>query len=193
MLRSAAVRARTGATRMVGRRNASTNVSVQNIETRWKTLSTAEQNTIAKQLEEAQKGDWKVLSLEEKKAAYYIAFGPHGPREPLTKPGHGMKVVGGVSGVIAASAALFYAIRVNGNEIKEMPSLNTYIFYRTRNTQDYQQRMGRSHQRISQEPELQPHHWYLFRRLQRKGLCYQRLINFNIHNPSIQLKRNTRK
>lgn len=69
MLRSAAVRARTGATRMVGRRNASTNVSVQNIETRWKTLSTAEQNTIAKQLEEAQKGDWKVLSLEEKKAA----------------------------------------------------------------------------------------------------------------------------
>ncbi|CEG64095.1 Putative Cytochrome c oxidase subunit IV [Rhizopus microsporus] len=116
MLRSAAVRARTGATRMVGRRNASTNVSVQNIETRWKTLSTAEQNTIAKQLEEAQKGDWKVLSLEEKKAAYYIAFGPHGPREPLTKPGHGMKVVGGVSGVIAASAALFYAIRVNGQE-----------------------------------------------------------------------------
>ncbi|ORE07121.1 cytochrome c oxidase subunit IV [Rhizopus microsporus var. microsporus] len=101
---------------MVGRRNASTNVSVQNIETRWKTLSTAEQNTIAKQLEEAQKGDWKVLSLEEKKAAYYIAFGPHGPREPLTKPGHGMKVVGGVSGVIAASAALFYAIRVNGQE-----------------------------------------------------------------------------
>lgn len=69
MLRSAAVRARTGAVRMVGRRNASTNVSVQNIETRWKTLSTAEQNTIAKQLEEAQKGDWKVLSLEEKKAA----------------------------------------------------------------------------------------------------------------------------
>lgn len=69
MLRSAAVRARTGAIRMVGRRNASTNVSVQNIETRWKTLSTAEQNTIAKQLEEAQKGDWKLLSLEEKKAA----------------------------------------------------------------------------------------------------------------------------
>ena len=58
----------------------------------------------------------------------YIAFGPHGPREPLTKPGHGMKVFGGVSGVIAASAALFYVIRLNGNEIKEMQSLNTYIF-----------------------------------------------------------------
>lgn len=44
----------------------------------------------------------------------YIAFGAHGPREPLTKPGHGAKVVGGVAAVIAASGALFYAIRVNG-------------------------------------------------------------------------------
>lgn len=67
MLRTAAA-VRTQA-RVIGRRNASTNVAVQNIETRWKTLSTAEQNTIAKQLEEAQKGDWKALSLEEKKAA----------------------------------------------------------------------------------------------------------------------------
>ncbi|KAG1437031.1 hypothetical protein G6F56_013299 [Rhizopus delemar] len=66
MLRTAAIRTR--AAQWVSRRNAST-VSVQNLEARWKTLSTAEQNTIAKQLEEAQKGDWKVLSLEDKKAA----------------------------------------------------------------------------------------------------------------------------
>jgi hypothetical protein len=69
MLRTAAIRTRVGAARVIGRRNASSNVAVQNIETRWKTLSTAEQNTIAKQLEEAQKGDWKSLSLDEKKAA----------------------------------------------------------------------------------------------------------------------------
>ncbi|KAG2201177.1 hypothetical protein INT46_001144 [Mucor plumbeus] len=116
MLRTAAIRTRVGAARVIGRRNASSNVAVQNIETRWKTLSTAEQNTIAKQLEEAQKGDWKSLSLDEKKAAYYIAFGAHGPREPLTKPGHGMKVFGGVAGVLAASGALFYAIRIGGQE-----------------------------------------------------------------------------
>ncbi|KAI8874534.1 cytochrome c oxidase subunit IV [Backusella circina FSU 941] len=114
MLRAAAA-VRTQA-RVLGRRNASTNVAVQNIETRWKTLSTAEQNTIAKQLEEAQKGDWKALSLEEKKAAYYIAFGPHGPREPLTKPGHTAKLLGGIAGVLGVSGALFYAIRVGGQE-----------------------------------------------------------------------------
>lgn len=60
--------------RILGRRNASTNVAIQNLESRWKTLSTAEQNTIAKQLEEAQKGDWKLLSLEEKKAACEFLF-----------------------------------------------------------------------------------------------------------------------
>jgi cytochrome c oxidase subunit 4 len=45
----------------------------------------------------------------------YIAFGAHGPREPITKPGHSLKVVVGTFGVIAASAALFYVIRQNGN------------------------------------------------------------------------------
>jgi cytochrome c oxidase subunit 4 len=64
----ATLRAQQQASRTIGRRNAST-VAVQNLEGRWKTLSTAEQNTIAKQLEEAQKADWKVLSADEKKAA----------------------------------------------------------------------------------------------------------------------------
>ena len=44
----------------------------------------------------------------------YVAFGPHGPREPITKPGHNGKVFGGVVATIAASAALFYVIRMNG-------------------------------------------------------------------------------
>jgi hypothetical protein len=69
MFRLAATRSVLNSSRTVGRRNASTNVAVQNIESRWKSLSPTEQNTIAKQLEEAQKGDWKQLSLEEKKAA----------------------------------------------------------------------------------------------------------------------------
>ncbi|KAJ2963601.1 hypothetical protein NQZ79_g1387 [Umbelopsis isabellina] len=116
MFRLAATRTALNTTRVVGRRNASTNVAVQNIESRWKSLSQTEQNTIAKQLEEAQKGDWKQLSLEEKKAAYYIAFGAHGPREPLTQPGHGMKVLIGTIGVVAASTALFYVIRQNAIE-----------------------------------------------------------------------------
>ncbi|ORZ19628.1 cytochrome c oxidase subunit IV [Absidia repens] len=111
----AALRTQQQATRAVGRRNAST-VAVQNLEGRWKTLSTAEQNTIAKQLEEVQKADWKAISADEKKAAYYIAFGAHGPREPLTGPNHTSKVVGGTIAVLAVSGALFAFIRSQGKE-----------------------------------------------------------------------------
>ncbi|CAO3596963.1 unnamed protein product [Absidia cylindrospora] len=111
----AALRTQQQATRAVGRRNAST-VAVQNLEGRWKTLSTAEQNTIAKQLEEVQKADWKAISADEKKAAYYIAFGAHGPREPLTGPNHTAKVIGGTLAVIAVSGALFAFIRSQGKE-----------------------------------------------------------------------------
>ncbi|KAI9304467.1 cytochrome c oxidase subunit IV [Cunninghamella echinulata] len=114
MFRSTA-RIQQQAARTVSRRNAST-VAVQNLEARWKTLSTAEQNTIAKQLEEAQKADWKALSVDEKKASYYIAFGPHGPREPITGPGHTAKVLGGVAGVLAVSGGLFALIRSGGKE-----------------------------------------------------------------------------
>ncbi|CAO3596964.1 unnamed protein product [Absidia cylindrospora] len=133
----AALRTQQQATRAVGRRNAST-VAVQNLEGRWKTLSTAEQNTIAKQLEEVQKADWKAISADEKKAACklllflskseihtfslslfsldYIAFGAHGPREPLTGPNHTAKVIGGTLAVIAVSGALFAFIRSQGKE-----------------------------------------------------------------------------
>ncbi|KAL7409280.1 cytochrome c oxidase subunit IV-domain-containing protein [Mrakia frigida] len=33
-------------------------------------------------LQEVQKADWKTMTLDEKKAAYFIAFGPYGARRP---------------------------------------------------------------------------------------------------------------
>ena len=44
-------------------------ISLQNIETRWKTMAPAERSALTKQLEEAQLGDWKALSVDQKKAA----------------------------------------------------------------------------------------------------------------------------
>lgn len=58
----------TASTAVRGRRNAST-VAIQDLKTRWPSMSTTEQNTIAKELEEVQKQDWKVMSTEDKKAA----------------------------------------------------------------------------------------------------------------------------
>ncbi|KAI7855543.1 cytochrome c oxidase subunit IV [Circinella umbellata] len=91
-------------------------ISLQNIETRWKTMAPAERSALTKQLEEAQLGDWKALSVEEKRAAYYVAFGSHGAREPVTKPGHVPKLIASVLGIVAISSAMMYVARAKGQE-----------------------------------------------------------------------------
>ncbi|KAL1917441.1 uncharacterized protein VTP21DRAFT_3834 [Calcarisporiella thermophila] len=100
---------------VVARRQASSTPTIANIEARWRSLSSDEQRMVARQVEEIQKNDWTKLSLEEKKAAYWVAFGPHGPREPLEK-GHGTKVFFGVVASLAVSTALFAWIRSKGQE-----------------------------------------------------------------------------
>ncbi|CAG8586754.1 6271_t:CDS:2 [Diversispora eburnea] len=82
--------------------------SISNIEKQWKSFTTEEQQSLTKQIEELQKQDWNKLSLEEKKTAYYISFGPHGPREPYLKPGHTNKLIAGITGVVVISFGLFY-------------------------------------------------------------------------------------
>ena len=116
-------------------------VPLSNVEAMWERLSADEQAVIHQQLEEIQKRDWKTLSVDEKKAgtcmredtlyarkeacapepflltlatAYYVAFGPHGPRAPIDPPGAGPKIFLGVTGLIVAAGALFYAIRASG-------------------------------------------------------------------------------
>ncbi|BGP04078.1 Cytochrome c oxidase subunit 5B, mitochondrial [Rhodotorula toruloides] len=89
-------------------------VSLSNIEVSWKNLSPAEQEQTFKHLEELQKKDWKELSLDEKKAAYYVAFGPHGPRAPLEV--NTGKTIGGVIAALGAASVLFYLMRKNAQE-----------------------------------------------------------------------------
>lgn len=45
--------------------------------------------------------------------AYYIAFGPHGPRAPTNPAGTVPKVLGGVAATLTAATALFFIIRAN--------------------------------------------------------------------------------
>ncbi|GAA5886987.1 hypothetical protein JCM6882_009407 [Rhodosporidiobolus microsporus] len=89
-------------------------VSLSNIEASWKGLTPADQEATFKHLEELQKKDWKELSLDEKKAAYYVAFGPHGPREPVQADMG--KTVGGLVAAVAAAGVLFYLVRLGGGE-----------------------------------------------------------------------------
>lgn len=93
-----------------------------------------EQSLVHEQLEKLQERDWKTLSLDEKKAgmftynillnaqwmfiivfscrkAYYVAFGPHGPRAPLHPPGSVLKIFLGTAGLVGLAGVLFLTIR----------------------------------------------------------------------------------
>ncbi|RXK37664.1 cytochrome c oxidase subunit 4 [Tremella mesenterica] len=85
-----------------------------NIEASWKDLPAEEQYEVYQQLESLQKKDWKELTIDEKKAAYFVAFGPHGPRAPIHHPGNAMRVIGGVAGCVGVAIAIFYAVRSQG-------------------------------------------------------------------------------
>jgi len=74
----------------------------------WTQLSKDQRTAVNKQLDEKMMQDWKQLSRDEKRAAYYIAFGPHGTRTP-EQPQTG-KILSGVVLTLATSAALFWGI-----------------------------------------------------------------------------------
>ncbi|KAG1863590.1 COX4, subunit IV of cytochrome c oxidase [Suillus subalutaceus] len=86
-------------------------IPLSNVEAQWENMSKSEQAVVHRQLEELQKKDWKTLSMDEKKAAYYVAFGPHGPRAPVSPPGQGLKVFLCTMGLVGAAGLLSLAIR----------------------------------------------------------------------------------
>jgi len=88
-------------------------IPLANVEAQWERLTAEEQLTVHRQLEDLQKKDWKQLTLDEKKAAYYIAFGPHGPRAPIKPPGANATIIFGVVLGIGAAGAIYGLIRAN--------------------------------------------------------------------------------
>ncbi|ORY05449.1 cytochrome c oxidase subunit IV [Basidiobolus meristosporus CBS 931.73] len=88
--------------------------NLSSIQNSWKSLAHEEKVSLYNKVLEAQKGDWKALSLDQKKAAYWIAFGPHGLRKAPLEKGDGKKVFAGVAAVIGISGGLFYLIRLAG-------------------------------------------------------------------------------
>jgi hypothetical protein len=52
--------------------------------------------------------------------AYYVAFGPHGPRTPISPPGTVIKTLLGTLGLLGVSGILFFVIRAQGM-LKQVP------------------------------------------------------------------------
>ncbi|KAJ4289745.1 Cytochrome c oxidase subunit 5B, mitochondrial [Kalmusia sp. IMI 367209] len=97
--------------------HAISNPTLANIEKRWEDMPPQEQADLWMSLRDRMKVDWKEMTLQEKKAAYYIAFGPHGPRRP-PPPDEGRKVFFLSAAVIAAAVGVFSLTRLFANPVR---------------------------------------------------------------------------
>ncbi|KIY68567.1 cytochrome c oxidase subunit IV [Cylindrobasidium torrendii FP15055 ss-10] len=96
---------------------ASTKIPLSNIESQWEKLEYGERAAVREDIGALNKKDWKELTIEEKKAAYYVAFGPHGPRAPVSKPGDNLKVALGVAALLSTSVAVFFGFKSIGGPV----------------------------------------------------------------------------
>ena len=92
------------------------NATIADLNKRWESLPTTDQEEIISQLNERQKLNWKELTPEEKKAAWYISYGEWGPRRPVHQKGDGMKIFGGVVLGLSIASGLFVLFRVSAPE-----------------------------------------------------------------------------
>ncbi|TID20173.1 cytochrome c oxidase polypeptide 5 [Venturia nashicola] len=91
--------------------HAISNPELANIEKRWEEMPPQEQAELWMNLRDRMKAPWTELTIQEKKAAYHIAFGPHGPRAEAP-PGEGLKILKYVTIGVGFSLALFYFTRI---------------------------------------------------------------------------------
>ncbi|KAI9823119.1 MAG: Cytochrome c oxidase subunit 5A [Phylliscum demangeonii] len=91
--------------------HAISNPTLANIEKRWETMRPEEQADLWMALRDRMKVDWHELTWQEKKAGYWVAFGPHGPRA-VPPPGEGWRVFWGTMAGLGISVIIFVAIRM---------------------------------------------------------------------------------
>ncbi|KAF8998062.1 cytochrome c oxidase subunit IV [Hymenopellis radicata] len=90
-------------------------VPYSEIPQKWRSMSSEEQAAVNKAIAETMKADWKLLGDDVKRAAYYVSFGPHGARTPVSPPGEGKKIFFGVAICIGIAGVLQVAINMMGS------------------------------------------------------------------------------
>ncbi|KAL1854865.1 Cytochrome c oxidase subunit 5B, mitochondrial [Diaporthe australafricana] len=98
-------------TRAAASTHAISNPTLANIEKRWEGMPLQEQAELWMALRDRMKENWADLTLQEKKAAYWIAFGPHGPRAQAPAD-ENKKVLFYVFAGLGASLAIFATMRM---------------------------------------------------------------------------------
>lgn len=86
--------------------------TIIDLEARWNKMSAAEQEDVAAQLAERQKGSWVELTVDEKRAAWFISYGHWGPRKPVHPEGEVLEISKGIFLVFVAAAGVFSTCRL---------------------------------------------------------------------------------
>ncbi|KAF3172743.1 Cytochrome c oxidase subunit 5A [Orbilia oligospora] len=94
--------------------------TLADIEKRWENMPPQEQAELWMALRDRMKGSWADLTLAEKKASYWIAFGPHGPRRG-DPPGENWYVFKGTVGVLILTGVIFFG----GHALSAKPAPKT--------------------------------------------------------------------
>jgi hypothetical protein len=108
--------------------------------------------------------------------AYYVAFGPHGPRAPSSKPGDGYKIVGSVAVLVAAAGLLSIGLRQFGaslfpTSVALLPQLlicAVVCACSPARRPHYDQGVAGGVERARQGDEAQPYLWYVLSLLGRR-------------------------
>ncbi|KAL9022128.1 MAG: hypothetical protein Q9185_000746 [Variospora sp. 1 TL-2023] len=90
--------------------HAISNPTLAGIEKRWEAMPPQEQADLWMALRDRMKTNWHEMTLQEKKAAYWIAFGPYGPRA-LPPPGEGKWVFWNTMLAVGVAAVIFAITR----------------------------------------------------------------------------------
>ncbi|KAM5348547.1 hypothetical protein ACJ41O_008371 [Fusarium nematophilum] len=116
LLRKSLVRSSPALASRAASTHAISNPTLANIEKRWEGMPLQEQAELWMALRDRMQVNWNELTLQEKKAAYWIAFGPHGPRA-VDPPGTNARVFWGVLVGLGVSFGLFGLVRLVGKPV----------------------------------------------------------------------------
>lgn len=105
------------------------------------------------------------LGVKADLTAYFVAFGPHGPRAPYNPPNNTMKVIIGTTLSMLAAYGIVQAVRASGKRFLHLDRFQS-LTYSSSPTKDFNTRVPGAIHRVPQEPKRQP-----YRRSSFTGQC----------------------
>ncbi|WVQ80997.1 hypothetical protein IAT38_003104 [Cryptococcus sp. DSM 104549] len=94
-----------------------------NIEVSWDKMSSDKKAQVVELVKEKAKGDWKLMTLNEKVASHFTHYGSHGYRAAVHKDkAHNVKAAWGLVGTVGAAFAFFTYVRSLAPE--PIPTMN---------------------------------------------------------------------